>query len=81
MTEITTDILRSIDGLDPEVIDNLPYKSHPMADLMTVATPAALVERARLVRMTHKMVDRESTAAHLELAAETISMLIRYLPR
>jgi len=78
---ISTDILRSIDGLDPEVIDALPYKAHPMADLMTVATPAALVERARLVRLKHREVDRDSTAAHLELAAETISMLIRYLPR
>lgn len=51
-----------------------------MADLLTVATPQALLERARWIRShPSRYEDHESLASHLELAAETISELRKCL--
>lgn len=78
---ITRQHLCAIEMLTSDEINKLPYKNHPLSDFATVASPQGLVKRAHMLRYSTKPTDFESLAAHLELAAETISELCRYLPR
>jgi hypothetical protein len=67
--------------LTEEEIADLPYKRHPFAEMVGAASPRGLIARAEGVRACRRELDREALAAHLELAAETIDALLRYLLR